>query len=87
MKVRETFCNIKCKDGRKYDEDGTFIDSLTEEPVNDDMEEAIQIEGDVIFHKKDYVISNCGNWFDGFNDGFKAGAKWQKDRAQKESVT
>ncbi len=59
----------------------SFIDSQSEEPVSEDLEEAIKA------HKKelDYWGMPCG-YKDASCNGFKAGAKWQKRKMMKDIV-
>ena len=58
----------------------TYIDSLQEEPVSDNLEEAA----------KEYVTKEgylAGLHYNSMVRSFKAGAKWQKEQMMKEAIS
>lgn len=69
-----------------------FIDSLPEEPVSEDLEEACDNYYDETWDEHGgiaMVINNCHDiWFpsQAMEDFFKAGANWQKEQMMKDAV-
>lgn len=58
-----------------------FLDTLEEEPVSDDLEEAAVDIADVLLAKpKDYALAAKADYWNGAHDGVIAGAKWQAEK-------
>ena len=57
-----------------------FLDTLKEQPVCEDVEEAAKAYAD------DINSNECLYTYTDFTDAFKAGAKWQKEQMLKEAV-
>ena len=69
-----------------------FIDSLQEEPVSEDLEEACNSYYDETWDEhggKAMVVDGCHDiWFPSLatDDFFKAGAQWQKEQMMKDAI-
>ena len=69
-----------------------FIDSMQEEPVSEDLEEACNSYYDETWDEhggKAMVVDGCHDiWFPSLatDDFFKAGAQWQKEQMMKDAI-